>query len=57
MRNIILVVRNSKPAVVARGLLTEAAYDELFATIYKDLTRESLGQLAGVDTLARKPLF
>jgi 2-polyprenyl-3-methyl-5-hydroxy-6-metoxy-1,4-benzoquinol methylase len=56
MRNNIMAIRNSKPHLLASGMMTEAQFDALFDTIYKEFNRETRGQLALVDTIARKPL-
>lgn len=55
LRNYILIIRNSGPRLVSRGLLTQAQYDEILNTLFRELTRQSVGQAGFVDTLACKP--
>jgi hypothetical protein len=55
LRRLVMLIRNSGPMLVSRGAMTQAQFDELMATLYRELTPEIRGQETWIDTLARKP--
>ncbi len=56
LRNSIMITRNAGPMLIAKGVMTQAAFDALMATLFKEINRDSIGQASHIDTLARKPL-
>jgi SAM-dependent methyltransferase len=57
LRHAILFVRNSlAPAMIEKGALTQAQFDNLWATFSKELGPHLQGQTTLVNTFARKPL-
>ncbi len=55
LRTILLMCRSVGQQMVARGMLTQTDFDERFATIYRELDKDSQGHLTYVDTIAQKP--
>jgi SAM-dependent methyltransferase len=56
MRVIILLIRNTAPQLIKSGLITQAYYEQVMETIYRELSPHHQGQITTIDTLARKPL-
>jgi hypothetical protein len=56
MRDGILIMRNMAPMLIARGLLSQAEFDETMAIMYRELAPHLLGRMPCMDNLARKPL-
>jgi hypothetical protein len=55
MRVIILLIRNTAPQLIKSGLITQAYYEQVMETIYRELSPHHQGQITTIDTLARKP--
>lgn len=55
LRNIVMTMRNAAPFLIKNGKVSQAQYQETMATLYRELGPQSQGQVASVNTFARKP--
>lgn len=55
LRNLIMMYRNSAPYLISSGDITQAEYDAIMTTIYREVGPHLQGQIASIDTIACKP--
>lgn len=55
LHNWVMITRSSGGSLVKQGLVTQAQFEELISTLYRELSPQSSGHTTLVDTLARKP--
>ncbi|MEI6045788.1 MAG: class I SAM-dependent methyltransferase [Chloroflexota bacterium] len=56
LRNLVMIVRNSLPQLIAKNITTMAQGEALLELLFKELSPQCIGSSAHLDTLARKPL-
>ena len=56
LRSIVMLVRNAAPFLIKRGVLTQTHYDEIMATLYRELSPALEGFFCMNEVIARKPL-
>ena len=55
LRNILLMTRGIAHQMISQNLMTEADFNKLIATVYKEIDRDSRGQVTYFDTVGQKP--
>jgi SAM-dependent methyltransferase len=55
LRQIIMITRNMKAQMIAEGLTTDKAFEEIFEQVYKELNQSSRARVHYMVTIARKP--
>jgi SAM-dependent methyltransferase len=55
LRSIVMLVRNAAPFLIKRNLLTQAQYDEIMATLYRELSPDLEGFFCMNEVIVRKP--
>jgi 2-polyprenyl-3-methyl-5-hydroxy-6-metoxy-1,4-benzoquinol methylase len=56
LRSTVLLARNAAPHLIRQGLLTQAQYDEILTTLYRELGSHLTGQYCTTNVVGRKPL-
>jgi 2-polyprenyl-3-methyl-5-hydroxy-6-metoxy-1,4-benzoquinol methylase len=55
LRNTVMLVRNSGASLTASKMLTQAQFDHMIDTLFRELGPDSRGQQSWIEVIARKP--